>query len=273
VNDQPAIVRAADELAAALGEIREIDGYPRGGGLDDLWPTFARENLARWGADLRRAAQRAVDARAEASAEPLSDDSVDAIERATWRLAGTRDKLRAIISLALGVPALRLDRPGVRFAPDHRKIARRLEEVGNADALRLRDLFDQIAELPAIDLRNQISHSLSPVPEAAEVCWIDIAILDAQNGIIAWDTSTRLFAENVLDQGSLDPQTLYDFAIGAVDDALALLGEGISVASAVVRAHGKLHQPYAVFKREDGTLYLERPPGLGPASRALRGEE
>ena len=167
----------------------------------------------------------------------MTDEGVDAVERATWRLAGARDKLRAITSLALGVPALRLDRPGVRFAPDHRKIARHLKEIGSGDALRLRELFDQIAEHPAIALRNQINHSLAPLPEVAEVCWIDVAILDDDNDIIDWDTSKRLFPENMLEQGSLEPQTIYDFATTAIEDAHTLIGQAISAAAATAGGH------------------------------------
>jgi hypothetical protein len=258
-EQRPAILRAVDDLVAALDEIREVGGIPLGGGLADLWPSLARSMLARWGADLRRTAGRTLDALAAARAAPVTDDGVDAVERATWRIAGARDKLRAIVSLALGMHAIRLDRAGVRFAPNHRKIARRLDEIGTPDALRLRKLFDQIAEHPAIALRNQISRSLSPVAEVAELCWIDVGILDEKNRIVAWDTSTALYPEDVLDQASLAPETIYDFAVDAVEQALALVTDAVAATTAVIREEGKLYAPFRVYRDKQGTIHIERP--------------
>jgi hypothetical protein len=265
--------RRAADLSAALAQISRVAGEPRGGGFGRDWSLFARTCLTRWGTDMERTIERAAEALAEAHAAPLTDNGVDAIERAMWRIVGARDKLRAIVSLALGIPALQRAGPGVRFKPDYRKIDRRLRELGaggNADALRLKTLFKQIADHPAVSLRNQISHSLAPIPEAAELCWIDVALLDDQNSIRGWDTTKRLFPENVLDLDSIAPEALYEFALSAGEEALQLVGEAAETVAALIRVEGAFHQPYAIYRDVKGKLHLDRPPGLGPWSKLTR---
>jgi len=166
-----------------------------------------------------------------------------------------------VAAQVFGSDRLRRDKPGVRFDPNESALRHRLSELGAegfARAGTLKTLFEQIAEHPALALRNGVVHALAPFPELAEVCWIRKAHLDEKGGIVAWERGP-LYPEGSLDQGDAKPWTLFRWARTSTEDGFVRLIELTETLAALVSDVGVVEPPASVFIWPDGRVQFERP--------------
>lgn len=93
-------------------------------------------------------------------------DSMTSLEEAWWRIAAARVKIGAMLTMALGLPALRIEKNQIRFKPDEKRLLRQLRKIGehDPDALRLVAALESI--MPAKDMRNLKGTSI-PIRHAA----------------------------------------------------------------------------------------------------------
>jgi len=89
--------------------------------------------------------------------------SMTSLEEAWWRIAAARVKIGAMLTMALGLPVLRIEKNQIRFKPDDKRLLRQLRKIGehDPDALRLVAALESV--MPAKDMRNHLSHSYPPV--------------------------------------------------------------------------------------------------------------
>jgi hypothetical protein len=193
--------------------------------------------------------------------EGPSAEALDALEDALVRAASVRDKLRAVAALVLGVPSLETYKRGVRFKPREKAIRTALSEAGASGSLqpgRVKALFEQVADHPAIVLRNDIIHAFAPFPQLSELCWIKTAHLDERGGIVGWDGGP-LYPEGTLDLPDLLPWTLFNWALTAAKDVLGTLTELTEALAAMVMELGVITPPQSVYRWPDGRIQFEQP--------------
>lgn len=227
---------------------------------------LVQHSIGRWAYDLAQTFRELAEALNRAAASPDHDetpdhDPVGDLEFALIKVVSARDALRAVGAQVFGSDRLRLDKPGVRFDPDESALRHRLSELGAegfARAGKLKTIFEQIAEHPAIALRNGVVHALAPFPEVAEVCWIRKAHLDEKGGIVAWERGP-LYPEGSLDQRDAKPWTLFRWALTSAEDGFVRLIELTESLAALVSDVGVVEPPASVFIWPDGRVQLERP--------------
>jgi DNA modification methylase len=187
-----------------------------------------------------------------AAVRPFVVAGIDAVERALWRLSTGRKSLLAIAFLGLGVATVHPVKlakgdsvpRGLRFDPRWDDLEKKLAELrpSNPVAAKLAELLSELHEHPAIVLRNEITHTLGAIAEAPELCLLEIVELDGNQEV---GRDTRFMWPNGLPVGKdIRPQTLWDYAMAQVKEALEIL----------VRA---AHQLAALLA--SGAAYLERP--------------
>lgn len=262
--------RRLDDALAASQRLREAILATR---ASDAWWRdqvgvfdIAQASVARWALDVGTTFREFDDALSAADASPDRDeapghDPVAELEDALIRAVAVRDRLRAAAALVFGARCLKPSRPGVRFEPSESDLRRRLSEMaagGAQRAGRVKSSFEQIAEHPAMDMRNAVIHSLGPFPELVEVCWIQKAHLDEGGGIRAWE-SGPLYPRGSLDQGDAKPWTLFGWARDTADDAYGLLVKLTDDLASLIEDVGVMEPPPSVFVQPDGTAVLDRP--------------
>jgi hypothetical protein len=227
---------------------------------------LVQHSIARWAHDLGRTFRELAEALGRAAASPDRDeapdhDPVGDLEFALIKVVSGRDALRAIASQVFGADRLRLDKPGVRFDPIESSLRQCLSELG-AEGFRhagkLKTMLEEIAEHPAVALRNGVVHALAPFPELTEVCWIRKTYLDERGGIVHWERGP-LYPEGSLELGDAKPWTLYRWAYGSAEDAFMRLIVLAETLTALIRETDVLQPPASVFIWPDGRVQLERP--------------
>jgi hypothetical protein len=187
-----------------------------------------------------------------ADAKGSTDEAIEEIEHALWRITATREKLEAVFVLCFGVPSLKpVGAKSVHFEPDTEGIKAKLRELAAAHpvARELSELGAKLAEHSAVALRNQLSHQLAAIRDAAELCWLDIAHMRG-NGIIGW-SGGPLYAEGVLDNDSITHEALWERAVGGAQECVELLVRTFEVMAALVCDAAVLEPPQRVYKDED----------------------
>lgn len=245
---------AVDRLRSAVWGARPDEGW-----LSEDLVVFdvIQGSIARWVDDLGGSLQRLARSIRQARAE----DDVSAVEDALIQAVSARDKLRAVAVRALGAKSLVLYKSGVRFSPSESDLRRELGELGEAgiaSAGRTKSQFEQLADHPAVTLRNEIIHALTPFPELADVCWVKVANLDDRGGIVSWQRQV-LYAEGSLDQGNALPETLYEWAISTAEGAFELLVSTTTALAEVVENVGTISPLPDCFVWPDGRAQLEDP--------------
>jgi len=219
-----------------------------------------------WVKDAASAMERLAESLRVASAvsdedEGPSAEALDALEDALVRAASVRDKLRAVAALVLGVPSLETYKRGVRFKPREKAIRRALSEAGASGSVhpgRVKALFEQVANHPAIVLRNDIIHAFAPFPQLSDLCWLKTAHLDDGGGIVSWDGGP-LYPEGTLDLPDLLPWKLFNWALTVAEDVLGTLAELTEALAAMVMELGVIAPPQSVYRWPDGRIQFERP--------------
>jgi hypothetical protein len=215
-------------------------------------PDIGRFTLVRWTRDLQRNLDAIVAAVADAEHSPLTEAGIDAVERALWRLSAGRKSLLAVAYLGLGVPTVHPVKlakgdsvpRGLRFDPRWEDLENKLAGLQPARpvAAELAEVLSELHEHPAIVLRNEITHSLGPITEAPELCWLEIVELD-ENQEIGRDA--RFMWPNGLPVGKdIRPQTLWDYVVAQVKEAFEILARAADKLAALLAS---------------GAAYLERP--------------
>jgi hypothetical protein len=224
---------------------------------------LVQHSIVHWADDLGRALQkvnRALEA-AEAHARNPDEELADELEEALLQIASAREKVVAITAQLLGVPSLVRHKKGVRFEPSESTVKNKLSEVGaggQPQAGRLKSRLDVISAHPAIALRNQITHALSPLGNVVENCWIRKAYLDEKGGIGVWERGP-LYPEGTLDQDDIQPQTIWEWATRSAREAYELLQEATTALARLTAGVGTIAPPQAVFIWPEGNVQFDRP--------------
>jgi len=238
-------------LREAVSSLR-LGEYPHGDLPLDIWVNLARACLIAWVDDAARCCDRIANTVPRLRDHERNAKTIAALEEALWRLDSGREKLEAVFSLAFGLPSLRLYKTGVLFEPNMKQIRLKLKELGkhNESARELSEIGRSLAEHPAIQLRHQLIHQLSPAGSLAALCLIDVAHVREQS-IVAWETS-QLYAEETLNYGSIADDDRWARATHWVEECLDLLLRSVELLATIVNDLGVLEPPQAVYK-QDGT--------------------
>jgi hypothetical protein len=247
-------IAAVDRLRAAVWATRP----------DSEWATSDTEvfdlvqgSIVRWVDELGNTFTRLAQAIATASDET----DIEALEDALVRAVSARDKVRSIGIRVLGPGSLKLYKQSVRFDPAESSLRRALSEAaadGITSAGRAKTLFEQLADHPAVLLRNDVVHALSPLTEIADICWVKTAHLDERGGITYWNRSA-LYPEGTLEQANLLPETLYAWALGCAVEVSDLLVETASALAEVIESAGVIVAIPKIYRWPDGRYQLEDP--------------
>lgn len=141
---------------------------PRSHELRTAWRDLGPSWIVNWAVSLGRDVRNAASALDRASELGATDEGAARVENGLWRVDSAYEKLHDVLSLSLGVPALKLNanRKGVkRFESDRKAIRKRLREVaeGYPAAGELLKLDESIANHRFLELRHQLTHSLAPI--------------------------------------------------------------------------------------------------------------
>jgi hypothetical protein len=184
----------------------------------------------------------------KAEAEAHTDEGLAAMEEAMWRLDAAQDKLKALTCLTLGVFPLRIVKGGrIRFEPDAVRMSARLEKLAGEypAAGKLRDLGLTIADHPAIKLRQDVSHRLAPIHEAAEVCMLEI--VHVHGGRLHHIEHSRLMPEGLRGRRDITAEALWRDALANAREAFGLVTAMVEHLATVVAAIGQLQPPIRLF--------------------------
>lgn len=247
------------ELCEAIRATRPGNGWRQ----DDLLAfDVVQGSLLRWTDDLHRSLKkthRALDD-ARGFEDGTHEDAADAIEEALTHVVSARDKIVSIAAQVLGLPSLWLYKKGVRFEPNETALKNKLSEIGAAEprAGRLKSRLDTLGGHPAVVLRNQILHALSPVGGVSENCWIRKAVLDEKGSIEGRDRGP-LYPEGVLDLENILPPTVWNWAIESAEEAEPLLLEATKALARLTASIGTIGELQTVYRWPDGQIVLEKP--------------
>ena len=182
-------------------------------------------------------------------------NSMTSLEDAWWRIAAARVKIGAILTMALGLPALRIEKNDIRFKPDEKRLLGRLREIGKRDTDALRLVAALASVMPAKDMRNHLSHSYPPVwdgvvapftavymNEALDVVSVTRFVLPPHGSITRWHGDSAL--HEALRTARVAERGLHD--------ATALCAN-------LIRAHGRVGAGGPTFFRVAGRWQGEDP--------------
>lgn len=254
-----AIEDALEELSKAILSGRASSDW---WSEDETVLDLVQHSIVRWVDDLGRSLRKV--ARAVSTVQAHSGDPgeqpADELEEALTQIVGARDKIVSIAAQVFAIPSLRLYKEGVRFEPDESRVKAFLSQLSSEkEAGRLKSRLDTLADHPAITLRNQIIHALSPLGgDVAANCWIRTAQLDDKGGIVAWGRGP-LYPEHTLDQSDIKPETIRTWATGAVDKAQTFLLDATMALAKLIASVGTIGQMQPVYVRPDRRVQLERP--------------
>jgi hypothetical protein len=182
-------------------------------------------------------------------------DSITSLEEAWWRIAAARVKIGAMLTLALGLPALRIEKNDIRFKPDEKRLWRQLREIGehDPDALRLVAALESV--MPAKDMRNHLSHSYPPVwdgvvapftavymNEALDVLSVTRFVLPPHGSMTRWHGDSAL--HEALRTARVAERGLHDATV---------------LCANLIRAHGRIGAGGPTFFRIAGRWQNEDP--------------
>jgi hypothetical protein len=251
----------SDRLAAAVAALREsIDRMPGGpvvaGPYFAQWATVGRHRIQSWVGDVNDALRWAAGAIAEAERQGVG--SVRQLEEALWRLDAADDRLVVVLSLALGVPLLKLskDQRGVVFTPDRRRVLSTLSDLGSSTAANLKSAVERWYPHPARALRHEVTHSLSQLTETQPLIDLDVRYL--RNGSESYREAKLLYPDD-LHMGSNDirPEAVWRRVVDQAANGLEVMIGCTDAAAAVIRNHASLQPPAVVYYDLDsGTASL-----------------
>jgi hypothetical protein len=228
--------------------------------------------LNQWIDDLSATASSAAASIEAAASSARPGDGADALEYALWRIDSAADKLMVVIALALGVQVLRVSKAGsgVVFRPSPKLVLARLAELraGSPAATRLNALLQELHQHPARDLRNEVSHALSPVGDLRPLCHFAIVYLTAGHRQLS--QARMLYGGAALwDAEDMTADAVWHRTLAMTRDAFDLLVRAMVATADLVTDAGSLAPPPTVFHNLDQGKTLLADPGptygqLGP---------
>jgi hypothetical protein len=236
-------------LAKAIAVMR--DGQPpKAEAIAPQWPTIGRAHIMKWLDDFARLLTRAERSIQEAGQAGPTEAGRDMYELGLWSLEAARERLVAIACLTMGVQLIELaaNRRSVRFRVNPRLLDQRLQALTARypAAGRLNDLGRHAAQHQGIDRRNEASHSISQVPEVAELIWLDR--VDIRGGKEVAVASQSLYrSDRFLASGDLRPAAVWENAISDAGETLELVAQMAAALASLVVDAGELAPPVAVY--------------------------
>jgi len=263
----------SDRLIEAINGLQPSDKV-----RDDIQVAIQRMSrftLAGHATDFKRAFERIEGAITRVEAHRLDEEGEAAIEEALWRIDAAREKLITISSLAFGVPTLqpfkekrRAVPTGVTFRTTWSKLETRLREVGHAAASELIDVLSELYEHPATTLRNEISHGRAPIREAPMMVWL--RFIQTRGGKVVSEQQRYLWPQGMSDRDDIQANTLWDYALRAIHEAVGLLSRGADLLGQLVKAAAALQPGQAVYQDLDtGEISMAGPPPATSAQARL----
>jgi hypothetical protein len=230
-------------------------------GLGLVGARICREIMFAWVHDLERQLAR-VDRDIKQASDVGPDRGVETLENALLRFAAARKSLQALSCLALGVPTvqpahlmeggvLKKDKvkKSVEWDLDARLLEKRLTElaVHHAIAGELNDRLKALAGHPALRLRNEISHSLAPIGTPAELCCLQVLVVDGE-AISAPKMLNNLWPRGMAEKTDISRQGLWNDALADINDGRDLLERCIHTLNQLISVVGIVMQPLKVFR-------------------------
>jgi hypothetical protein len=232
---------------------------PRSRQLQGAWGQVGRSVIQGWVTDLGRYLDRTTSALARARRFPLKERGIAALEESLWRLDASREKLHAVLTLTLGVRHLDLTTDPIGFKVDPKRIGTVLRGMGHTKATKLDRLGKRLAEHPAINLRNQLSHGVAPLTDVRVRCFFE-AVAIRKNSIGIWRSHVD-YPPGWRAHGDIKDTTMWAGAVSASSEALDMLCESVRLlADLLVETSAKLPAPAHVYRDVDsGRLTLHDP--------------
>lgn len=233
----------------------------------DTWSQLGRGCIAAWVDDAGRCCDLIAKG-LEVVERARSEEALEALENALWRVDAAREKLEAVFALTFGVPSLaKYKQRSLRFEPNAKRISAKLEELGkeHEHARELARLGRELAEHIAATRRNQLSHQIAPIWEARELCWLDVAHV-RRGSIVAW-SGGPFYVERLLERGgNIGSETLWRDTTNDVGECFGLLVASMERMKQLVEAAAVLEPPQRVYRDDDeGGISLNDPRLLGPS--------
>jgi hypothetical protein len=243
-----AVARATNALREAIA--RMPDGLrPPPAQYFVQWSTTGRHYLREWITGLEGTLDAGASSLAAAKTAGLGAAGARELEPGLWRIDSASDKLIKLLALTLGTPVLRLNRArtGVEFRPDRRHVLNRLRNLSGTHppVLGLLGALERLNEHPARRLRNEVSHSLSPVGELTPLS--HLAVVYIRGGATELPQARILYTDSVTFDRDMTPQAIWAQLLTTANDALSAVLSALTLAAAVISALGHLEPPPTVY--------------------------
>jgi len=186
------------------------------------------------------------------------------LEEAFWRIDAACEKIRALLALSLGVPALVVEKNALYFRPAGNawdRVQHKLRELARSDpeVSKLAKLYDELSE--ATEYRNQVSHSLSAICHTYLAPYVGVYLnseLDEAKVLHHYLAPKGLFAPG---EGIGAPELLAR-ALRTAEAAAASLEQAALMLAGLIQRHGVLDcgpRVYFVQGPDGGTTHLTDP--------------
>lgn len=233
------------------------------------WRDLGGMWLKRWAEALERDVRLASAALDRASALGATEHGATEVEHALWRVDAAYEKLRDVIALGLGVPALQLskDRKGIRrFESDRSEVRKKLRvlEDNLPTAKALLQIDESLHNHRFRELRHAVTHSLAPILMWESLVWFEVGEID-ERSVVAY-SSHHLTPSEVLQGASNPPDQMFSRAVSDGQDAVAMLEAAIVALAQLLRAVGELPPPQELWRvRQTGEIFVDRQEALTAA--------
>lgn len=213
------------------------------------WHTTGRHYLNEWVADLEITMDAAATAVTGAREAGLGGPGRRELELGLWRIDSAADKLIKVLAIAIGVQVLRLNKAGtgVLFRPDPRLVISKLSQfpLTNRAVQGLMALLQVLRDHPARRLRNDVSHSLSPVGALTPLT--HLALVYVQDGHQQVPEARMLYTDSVLIDNDMRPEAIWKQILAEANDALIQLTKAVAQSAEVIESVGRLEPPPTVY--------------------------
>jgi hypothetical protein len=227
------------------------------GGLEQTVAIMVRHNLTIWASDVKRNLDRAAHGISVAKEKPLSEEGRYAIEEALWRIAAAKKSLLAACCIALAVPVLR---PGwtkgqprtvkssVEFEIDAKLLEQKLVALADEHtaAAELNDLLVRVAQHPAIQLRDAITHSLAPIEDAEGLVFFEIE--DIGQARVRGRPINFLWQHGMAQKRDISREALWQDAVTGAGEAHAILLDAVVRAADLLTEVGVEERPQRLYR-------------------------
>jgi hypothetical protein len=228
------------------------------------WSRSGRHHLNEWVDDIARSASNAREAIADSRSIGLGAEGIRGVEHALWHLDAGNDKLTAFLAIALGVRYLQVssDGDGVQFRADPKKVMARIRNlaVNSPAARRLLGAAQVMGQHRARALRNEVSHTLSPIHSLRPMAHLAIIRFDGTRDQMP--QSLMLYGDGMpWDQHDMGPAAVWDRVLRLTDDGLGSLMNTVQAAAQALPTIGRLEPPPTVyFDLATDHASFDRPP-------------